>query len=168
MHAVSSSGKDVSQAASEALTKATSTEDRTARSSVVITQMISKAADLADRITAMASHLARVEQSINCVAKASQHVNNLARQTNLLSLNASIEAARAGEHGRGFMVVAGEVKNLSQQAGTATAEISATVEDLRKDVQSLIDKASDVTSVAEDVRSQTSVIGADVQNFPQS
>jgi methyl-accepting chemotaxis protein len=167
MQTVSAGSKNVGQAASAALVNAKAAEDRIARSSVAITQMIDKVSDLAGRITAMADHLARVEQSIQRVAKASQHVSSLARQTNLLSLNASIEAARAGVHGRGFMVVAGEVKNLSQQAGTATSEISATVEDLRKEVQSLIQEASAVTSVAGQVQSETSRIGADVRSFPE-
>ena len=167
MHSVSAGSKNVGQAASAALVDAKAAEERIARSSVAITQMIAKASELASRITAMADHLARVEQSIQRVAKASQHVSGLARQTNLLSLNASIEAARAGAHGRGFMVVAAEVKNLSQQAGTATSEISATVEDLRKDVQSLIDEATAVTSVAGQVQSETAEIGADVRSFPE-
>ena len=71
---------------------------------------------------------------INELAKA---IQDIADQTNLLSLNASIEAARAGEEGKGFGVVADEIASLAAQATQTGADIVAIVDDVNSSVETL-------------------------------
>ncbi|MDZ7794309.1 MAG: methyl-accepting chemotaxis protein [Spirochaetia bacterium] len=63
-------------------------------------------------------------EAMNKIAERITIIEEIARQTNMLSLNASIEAARAGEHGKGFAVVASEVGKLAARSKDAAGEIS--------------------------------------------
>ena len=68
-------------------------------------------------------------------AHAVSSIQNISRQTNLLSLNASVEAARAGAAGKGFAVVAEEVRSLAQNSDVVSKEISSNLDQMQQYVK---------------------------------
>lgn len=77
---------------------------------------------------------ARSEKIVN----ANAMIAGIARQTNMLALNASIEAARAGAAGKGFAVVAEEVRKLSMQTGAAAEEVAALVTSIQEETRDVM------------------------------
>lgn len=90
-------------------------------------------------------------------------IQDIASQTNLLSLNAAIEAARAGEAGKGFAVVADQVKNLAEEsakaAGETTKLIEMTVHSVEKGIAIADETAENMQGVMEGAKIATEKMG---------
>lgn len=71
--------------------------------------------------------LEKVTETIKLVREASASINEIARETQLVALNASIEAARLGDAGKGFAVIGNAVKALADQIGTAAKQNEASL-----------------------------------------
>ncbi len=106
------------------------------------TQNISKMATLSDGVTKSASEggelaykttqaMDEINIQVNLINDAISIIDQIAFQTNILSLNAAVEAATAGEAGRGFAVVAQEVRNLASRSAEAAREIKTIVENAK-------------------------------------
>lgn len=104
--------------------------------------------ETASGIEQMLGDMEVVCQTINRLSEQTQAagdvvaaVNDLAEQSNLLSVNASIEAAKAGEHGKGFTVVAQEVKSLAEQSKQAVVQVRTILSEIQKASQMAVQAA---------------------------
>ncbi|NGZ77774.1 methyl-accepting chemotaxis protein [Saccharibacillus alkalitolerans] len=122
---------------------------RIAESSASVAESAAETAQRADagdrELSAAVEQMRSIRESVSLstgsVSRLDEHsrqiddivasIKAIARQTQLLSLNANIEAARAGEHGRGFAVVASEVGKLAEQTQSSVETISLRIGDIR-------------------------------------
>ncbi len=84
----------------------------------------------------MVSAMDEINQAAQAIHKIINVIDEIAFQTNLLSLNAAIEAARAGRYGKGFAVVAEEVRSLASRSAKAARETAELIESAIEKVES--------------------------------
>ena len=97
---------------------------------------------IAGRVHDLSRRSAGLQERITRVGAATKLIDDLARRTAILSVNASVEAARVGDHGHGFSTVATEVTTLAARAREATRQIG--------DILAQLERQAAATAVASD------------------
>jgi methyl-accepting chemotaxis protein len=120
-------------------------------------QNSTRSMELVEKMDEMSSEVDGIRGLVN-------EVGSIAKQTNLLALNAAIEAARAGEAGRGFAVVADEVRNLSDKTNKFSTQIRGLVDGVNKSLHEAEDSISklatkDMTYVMDSKKHVESMMG---------
>ncbi len=101
---------------------------------------VEKMGSVSESIGETAGIIGKLEEQISEIGVIVEVIDNIADQTNLLSLNAAIEAARAQEHGRGFSVVAEEVKKLAEESARSTSRIAILVREIQRNTAVAVQK----------------------------
>ncbi|MDD2971190.1 MAG: methyl-accepting chemotaxis protein [Lachnospiraceae bacterium] len=101
----------------------------------IVEQMNQEIQNSNGHMTETAQAMDHIKEASNEIANIIMSIEDIASQTNLLSLNAAIEAARAGEAGKGFSVVADQVRQLAEQSASAAKDTTALIENAIKAVE---------------------------------
>ena len=111
--------------------------------------------------------MSEIDEEVNAINEAITVIDQIAFQTNILSLNAAVEAATAGEAGKGFAVVAQEVRNLAGRSAEAAREIKSLVENATAKANEGKDIADEMikgySNLNNNITNTIAIIG-DVQN----
>jgi twitching motility protein PilJ len=99
-----------------------------------------------DQIQETSKRIKRLGESSQQIGEIVELINDIAEQTNILSLNAAIQAAMAGDAGRGFAVVADEVQRLAERSAEATKQIADLVKTIQADTNEAVASMEEATN----------------------
>jgi twitching motility protein PilJ len=146
MNMIASNIDDVSKRSAESADVATRSVHIASKGADVVRQTINGMDNIRGQIQETSKRIKRLGESSQEIGSIVELINDIAEQTNILSLNAAIQAASAGEAGRGFAVVADEVQRLAERATNATKRIEFLVQAIQSDTNEAVNSMEQTTA----------------------
>ncbi|MDE7061032.1 MAG: chemotaxis protein, partial [Lachnospiraceae bacterium] len=116
----------------------------------VMKQVREQAEQINVRNVSVSDSMGQLQEKMKEVQNIADIIFSISSQTNLLALNASIESARAGEAGRGFAVVAEQIRQLSEQTRTSTANIAKIIGELVENARAAAEAVAESVKATEE------------------
>ncbi|AIJ06353.1 methyl-accepting chemotaxis sensory transducer 4 [Methanocaldococcus bathoardescens] len=113
------------------------------------------------KLETFANEFNKLVKNLEYISEISNSISKVAKQTNLVALNASIEAERAKEFGKGFAVVADEIRRMAVQTMNLTKEIKK----FNSEVMDELETLKEVLDVIDKIKEGTEILGKDINEI---
>jgi methyl-accepting chemotaxis protein len=138
MDELSASSQQSAQQAEGAVFGAKQALIRVEQGTTAIQKALQEMETLKIKVESIAEKIIQLSEQTHQIGSVSDVVSDLSNQTNMLALNAAVEAVRAGEHGKGFVVVASEIRKLSDASQKSSQKINTLVNDIQRMIQTTV------------------------------
>jgi methyl-accepting chemotaxis protein len=135
--------KEVVEANSEMSEAAAVVQSASVQGTEYMAELISKTNVTEEMTRSLMAKVDKLKESTRSIRKILDLLNNITKQTNILSLNATIEAARAGAAGKGFMVVADEIRKLADQSRQSIDVVGQITETIQTEIDETVSVLTD-------------------------
>ena len=130
--------QEVNEARDQMASSAVEVERASEQGTRYMASLIEKTGMTEEMTRNMVEKVDRLKESTRSIRQILDVLNNITKQTNILSLNATIEAARAGVAGKGFMVVADEIRKLADQSRESIDVVASITESIQSEIEATV------------------------------
>lgn len=153
--------EEIAKQLSESATFATQAKEEANSAAVIAGNSRAKMDELSEAMV-------HIEEATRAIESISNNLEGIAKQTNILALNALVEANRAGDAGRGFSVVANEIRALAEQSSQASVDAFELIHQTIERVQDGMKISTETAQYLDQVAYQTDIIDNSVSKIAES
>lgn len=129
------------------------------------TDIANGAVNLSEKLSLLIENTENTEKLISEGSDAIKLIENIAKQSNLLGLNAAIESSKAGEYGKGFSVVAGEMRKLALNSAESSKKISDALTQMSDSMKVIIETISELGQISTNQAASLEELSATVEEI---